>query len=58
MTGKQLRERRKAMGLTQEQLADILGVSPNTIARWERGEMKIPSFLSLAIETIERKAKD
>jgi tetratricopeptide (TPR) repeat protein/transcriptional regulator with XRE-family HTH domain len=34
----QLAERRKALGLTQEQLADLLNVGRTTVARWERGE--------------------
>jgi transcriptional regulator with XRE-family HTH domain len=55
MSGKELREKRKELKLTQEQLANELQVSANTVARWERDEMKIPSFLHLAIETIERK---
>ena len=34
----QLAERRKAVGLTQEQLAELLDVDRTTVARWERGE--------------------
>jgi tetratricopeptide (TPR) repeat protein/transcriptional regulator with XRE-family HTH domain len=33
-----LAERRKAVGLTQEQLAGRLGVERTTVTRWERGE--------------------
>jgi transcriptional regulator with XRE-family HTH domain len=33
-----LAERRKAVGLTQEQLAGQLGVERTTVVRWERGE--------------------
>jgi tetratricopeptide (TPR) repeat protein/transcriptional regulator with XRE-family HTH domain len=33
-----LAHRRKAVGLTQEQLAERLGVERTTVARWERGE--------------------
>jgi transcriptional regulator with XRE-family HTH domain/tetratricopeptide (TPR) repeat protein len=33
-----LAQRRKALGLTQEALADLLGVERSTVIRWERGE--------------------
>ena len=33
-----LAARRKALGLTQEQLAELLQVGRTTVARWERGE--------------------
>lgn len=35
---KALRER---LGLTQKALASAVGVQPNTVARWERGELRI-----------------
>ena len=35
-----LAQRRKAVGLTQEQLAEQLGVERSTVARWERGETR------------------
>jgi transcriptional regulator with XRE-family HTH domain len=38
MTGKQLKELRQSIGLTQAQLAKAIGVHWNTIARWERGK--------------------
>jgi non-specific serine/threonine protein kinase len=34
-----LRERRQALHLTQAQLARVLGVPANTVARWERGDL-------------------
>ncbi len=54
MIGKELKEKRIELDFTQEQLASELGVTANTVARWERDEMKIPPFLNLALETIER----
>lgn len=33
-----IRSARRKLGLSQEQLAEALGVSRNTIGRWERGE--------------------
>ncbi len=41
MKGQELRRLRLRMGLTQKQLGAEVGVAENTIARWERGEMKI-----------------
>ena len=57
MNGKELKAKRNNLGLTQEQLAGELNITGNTVARWERDEMKIPPFLHLAIETIERNNK-
>ena len=54
MTGDELRNKREELGMTQEQLAVALGVAPNTVARWERGERNIPPYLSLALQTVER----
>lgn len=50
MTGKEIREWRKQMGLTQERLAQLIGVSFQTVNRWERGIFK-PS--NLAIEKVQ-----
>lgn len=54
MDGSELRQFREKLKLTQEQLAKKLNVATNTIARWERGERKIPEFLELALKTVER----
>lgn len=48
MTGEELKTWRIKAGLTQAQLAEQLGVSSNTVARWERDEMSIPSHVNLA----------
>ncbi|MBI3977409.1 MAG: helix-turn-helix domain-containing protein [Chloroflexi bacterium] len=54
MTGAKLRQRRLALGLSQEKLAQLLGVSANTIARWERGELGIrhPAMLGRALDAL------
>jgi transcriptional regulator with XRE-family HTH domain len=58
MTGSELRTRRQALGWTQQALAERLGVPRNTIARWERGELRIEHerLLDLALEALERRA--
>ena len=37
MKGEEILEKRKAKGMTQEQLAHKLGVAVATVQRWERG---------------------
>lgn len=37
MVGRDLASTRKSLGLTQRQLAELVGVDPITISRWERG---------------------
>ena len=40
MTGEQIKELRKSLGYTQARLAEEVGLTPNTIARYERDELK------------------
>ena len=47
MMGDRIRELRKRRGQSQEELAYAIGMSTNTIARWERGELT-PRGSSLA----------
>lgn len=42
MSVKDIRSLRKGAGMTQEELADKLGVAVNTVSRWEKGKY-IPS---------------
>jgi transcriptional regulator with XRE-family HTH domain len=39
MTGEQIKKLRKALGYTQARLAGEVGVTANTIARYEREEL-------------------
>jgi len=41
MTGVEIRALREKLGWTQMALAEAVGVTSNTVARWERGEMAI-----------------
>ena len=40
MTGAQIKVLRKSLGYTQARLAEEVGLTPNTIARYERDELK------------------
>ena len=52
----ELRRRRRALSLSQAQLAERLGVSPNTVARWERSELRVgrPQQVARALARLER----
>jgi transcriptional regulator with XRE-family HTH domain len=54
MKGAKLKERRKALGLTQAELAELLGVRMNTVARWENGVLDVPRMVDLAMDAIEQ----
>ena len=41
MVGRELRAIRQRLKLTQAEFAELVGVTSNTIARWERDEMSI-----------------
>jgi transcriptional regulator with XRE-family HTH domain/uncharacterized protein YuzE len=54
LDGAELRKERERIGLSQLELARRLSVSPNTVARWERGELKIEhsGMLELALRSL------
>lgn len=49
-----LRMFREQRDMTQQQLADWLGVKANTVARWERGERQLPPLLPLVLALWEQ----
>ena len=53
MMGKELRQIRKAMGLTQGQFADRLALTSTSVARMERGEQKIMQVTILAVKYLQ-----
>lgn len=57
-TGQVVRQLRKGAGLSQSGLAGLLGVSTNTVARWERDERQPPPYLRLAIEHVLEDAQE
>jgi len=54
MTKKELKKWREKHKLSQQGLADLLGVYQESVARWEIGTRKIPSFLHLALFGLEK----
>lgn len=57
MEGSELKQKRENLGLTQTELADILGVKMNTVYRWESGILSVPKSIELAMDTVERTHK-
>jgi non-specific serine/threonine protein kinase len=58
LSAAELRARRLGLGMTQRQLAADLGVTPTTLARWERGERAIsnPVLVRLALDHLGDRA--
>lgn len=52
--GASIRTKRQSLGLTQADLAELLEVSANTVARWERGEVcpQHPRVLEYALDML------
>ena len=56
MTGAELRRIRQQLGLTQAALAELVGVTPNSIARQERGELGIRESQARLIQLLATQA--
>ena len=54
----ELKRWRQRNRYTQSQLAEVLGVIPISVSRWERGEREPPSFLHLALSYLELKGEE
>lgn len=54
-----LKSARIALNMTQEELAKLFGVTPTTLARWERRDSNpdAPGMLILALEALEGRQK-
>ncbi len=53
MNGAQLRELREKLAISQQDLADRAGVSRNSVARQERGTLKIRPALAILYRLLE-----
>lgn len=52
MTPEELKSLRATLGLTQPQLAERLGVQPNTVYRWEAGIHPISPMVARLMATL------
>lgn len=52
LSGKELRFLRKQLDLTQSHLGKILGLSPQQVARWEKGESEISGAADILIRAL------
>lgn len=52
MEPSELKDRRKELGLTQLQLADLLNTPYDTYVKWERGLVRMPGVLKIALEKV------
>jgi transcriptional regulator with XRE-family HTH domain len=48
-----LRAWRKRAGLTQKEMAQLLGVHHMALSFWELGKRRLPALLPLALEALE-----
>jgi DNA-binding transcriptional regulator YiaG len=53
MTPEEFKHRRLLMGLSQTQLAQILGVQSMTISSWERRRRAMPPYIALLLRQVE-----
>ncbi len=52
-----VRELRRELGLSQSAFARLVGVAPNTVARWERGELGMRPTTARLIELLTTKKR-
>ena len=52
MTAQEIKEARKKLGLTQEQMVEAIGGNLSTLRHWEQGVHKINKFAADAISRL------
>jgi len=57
MTGKELKETRTSLQLTQEELGKRLGVRKNTVWRWENEQRRIPETVARLLHYLEEEVR-
>lgn len=51
----EFKQRRERLGLTQVELANLLGYASNTVSRYETGTLDIPKYMELVLEALEHR---
>ena len=57
MTGEEVRRVRTKLGVTQAQLAERLGVAPNTVYRWEADRVAITAPMAQLIRLLGKEGR-
>lgn len=57
MTGTEVRAVRDALGLKQPQLAQLLGVHPVTVSRWETDDLHPSPYQDAMLQSFQKAAK-
>jgi transcriptional regulator with XRE-family HTH domain len=58
MTTREFKLIRAFLEMTQAELASELGIQPNTVSRYETGDLKIPRTVELAMKMLERQLQE
>ena len=58
MTPADFHATRQALGLTQAQLAEAIGISPRMLRYYESGDRKIPLTVALAVKAYAQLPKE
>ena len=52
MTHEQFKQARQALGLSQEAMGDVLGLTSRQIRRYEVGEYPVPKTVALVVQSM------
>ncbi len=58
MTGKEFKIKRVTFDMTQAQIAKELDLNPNTVSRYETGDLPVPKLVELSMEAIEHRLSE
>ena len=57
ISSRQLKNRRERLGLTQAELARRMGVTWNTVARWETAQRRIPQMAAILLGYLDEQGE-